>query len=232
MAAPPWKTGALQKYISHPAAFSFKLPENVSTIEGAMVEPLSVGFYAATKSGAEPGKHVLILGSGCIGLMTLLACKARGVTDITVVDILDNRLEKAAEIGASRVINSKDINLVEVAKDITGGRGYDIVFEAAGFAATTEMTPYLASFGGKVCIIGSAHDKVLYDFVTLCCKEVDIISIFRYRNLYPLIIESIASGSLPVSKIASDFFSFDDVNEAFSYAVNQKQTAIKVVVKF
>lgn len=75
-AAPPVQ-GALQEYVVHPADMCFKLPENVSTEEGALVEPLAVGMHAASQANVTLGNSVLILGSGCIGLVTMLSAKAR-----------------------------------------------------------------------------------------------------------------------------------------------------------
>lgn len=83
---------ALSRYITHPAAFSFKLPDNVSTLEGALVEPLAVGLHAASRAGAGLGQTAVILGSGCIGLMTLLACRSMGVSRVVMADLFDNRL--------------------------------------------------------------------------------------------------------------------------------------------
>ena len=80
----------------------------MSTLEGCLIEPLSVGFYAANQGEVQTGDTVVILGAGCIGLVTLLACKAHGAGQMFVVDLVDARLEKAKELGATAVINSKE----------------------------------------------------------------------------------------------------------------------------
>ena len=86
----------------------FKLPENISTKEGALIEPLSVGLHAANQGNVQLGDSVVILGAGWIGLVTLLACKAHGASDITVVDVIPKRLDYAMKLGATRVINGKE----------------------------------------------------------------------------------------------------------------------------
>lgn len=232
MAAPPWKTGALRRYVSHPAAFTFKLPKGMSTVEGAMIEPLAVGIHAANRAAVEPGKSVLIMGSGCIGLMTLMACLNRGASNITVVDLFDNRLQKAKELGATNIINAKEKDTIETCSELTDGKGFDLVFETAGSKYTCQQIPQLVKAGGKACIVGNVHGKPEMDLFTMNNKEADILSIFRYRNIYPSAIESVASGRIPVKKVASDFFTFDQVNEAFACALNKKQTALKVVMEF
>ena len=105
-ATPPYD-GVLSEHISHPAAFTFKIPDNMSFTEGALVEPLAIGLHACNTGNVKLGQTVVIVGAGCIGLVTLLAAKAYGATQIIVGDVLDKRLEKARELGAITV-NTKD----------------------------------------------------------------------------------------------------------------------------
>ncbi|MBR6529210.1 MAG: alcohol dehydrogenase catalytic domain-containing protein, partial [Firmicutes bacterium] len=86
LATPPVQ-GCYEEYIAFPENMCFKLPEHMSTKEGALIEPLAVGFHAASQGDVQPGDTVVILGAGCIGLVTLLACKARGAGTIIVSDL-------------------------------------------------------------------------------------------------------------------------------------------------
>lgn len=80
--------------MAHEADLCFVLPENVSTLEGALIEPLAVGMHAANQGGAKLGQTAVVTGAGCIGLCTLLALKAMGVSKVIVVDVMRKRLEK------------------------------------------------------------------------------------------------------------------------------------------
>ena len=232
MACSPWERAALSRYITHPAAFCFKLPENVSTLEGALVEPLAVGLHAASRAKAGLGQTAVILGSGCIGLMTLLACKAMGVSRVIMADLFDNRLEMAAKFGADLTVNTAKENLQEKLQEFTGGLGADLVFETAGSPKTAEMTSGLVMRGGKIVLVGNIHEKVHYDFFALNSKEVDVLSVFRYRNIYPMAISAIAAGRIQIAPIATNRFPFEQTARAFYVAKNEKQTALKVVVEF
>ena len=117
LATPPVQ-GCNEEYIAFPEDMCFKLPENVSTKEGALIEPLSVGFYAAEQGNVGTGDTVVILGSGCIGLVTLLACKAHGAGQIIVADLVQARLDKAMELGATAVINSGKEDALEKIKEL------------------------------------------------------------------------------------------------------------------
>ena len=111
--ATPPVDGVFQEYVAHEADLCFKLPENVSTMEGALIEPLAVGFHAAQQGGAHAGQTAVVTGSGCIGLVSMMALKAMGVSKVYVVDVMQKRLDKAMELGATGVINAKEEDPVE-----------------------------------------------------------------------------------------------------------------------
>lgn len=92
--ATPPVDGVFQEYVAHEADLCFKLPENVSTMEGALIEPLAVGMHAANQGGAHLGQTAVVTGAGCIGLVTLLSLKAMGVSNVIVVDIMEKRRRK------------------------------------------------------------------------------------------------------------------------------------------
>jgi L-iditol 2-dehydrogenase len=230
MAAPPWRRGGFQKYITHPAILCFKLPKGVSTIEGALVEPLAVGIHAVRRSGATLGSTVLIIGVGCIGLMTLLACKALGVTNIIVADIFDNRLMTARKLGATKVINSKNTELVNEVLNFTDKYGVDVVFETAGNSSTAALTSYLVSRGGKIVLVGNIHNYTNYDFLTIINKEVDILTVFRYCNHFKAGIEAIANGTYDFKSIVS-IFDFQNIQKSFECSIENKDAVIKTVVE-
>lgn len=102
--ATPPVNGVFQEYVAHEADLCFKLPDNVSTMEGALIEPLAVGFHAAMQGDAKAGQTVVVMGAGCIGLVTMMALKAMGVSKVYIADIVAKRLEKALELGADGVI--------------------------------------------------------------------------------------------------------------------------------
>lgn len=231
--ADPPTNGALQEYVVHPADMCFKLPENVSTMEGALVEPLAVGLYAAETGGVSLGDRIVILGCGCIGLVTMMAAKARGASEIVVVDLFENRLEKAKQLGATCVINAKKENVAERISEIFNNEGADIVFETAGSMATIQQTPFYVRRGGTITLVGMCGTAVIpFNFQQIMMKEIQIRSVFRYRNLYPTAIAAISSGSIDVKQIVSHEFSFEDSDLAFSSVVKQAADVVKGIIKF
>lgn len=230
MATQPNYKGALTNYLIHPARMTYKLPENMSTMEGALVEPAAVGMHAAMLAEVKPGKKIVIIGAGCIGLMTLQACKVMGATEIIVVDILPKRLEMAKELGAMEVINSKEVDAVTRVKEIVGDLGADIVFETAGTQVTAKQTPFMVMRGGKIMIVGTIKGETPIDFLKIN-REVTIQTVFRYANRYPVTIEAIASGKFDVKSMVTHIYNYNDVQKAFEDSVNCKQDIIKAVIK-
>lgn len=231
LATPPYH-GCLMNYIAFPENMAFKLPEGISTKEGALVEPLSVGMHAAKQGNVKLGDSVVILGAGCIGLVTLLACKAFGATDITIVDVIPKRLEYAKKLGATTVINAAETDVLAEIDKITGKKGVDVVIETAGSARTIAQTPYLIKNGGCVVLVGMApQDIIEYNFAKIMAKEAEIKSVFRYRNIYPQAINAIAKGIIDVSGIVTHEFDFNETAKAFDFVINNKQDVVKAVIK-
>ena len=230
-ATPPFD-GTFCEYVTHPADMCFKLPANMDTMEGALVEPLAVGLHAAAQGGAHIGQKAVILGSGCIGLVTLMSLKAMGVSEIYVADVLQKRLDKAKELGATAVIRADEEDTVAAVKKLTGGMGCDLVFETAGNVKATQQTAELVKGGGTVVLVGLTPDPVLpYNLGMLAGKEASIKTVFRYRNLYPVAISAISAGTIPIKKIVTDVFTFDKTAEAMEYSVKNKRDIVKAVIE-
>lgn len=231
LATPPFH-GCLLNYIAYPANMCFMLPENVSTMEGALVEPLAVGIHAARQGGVSLGDSVVILGAGCIGLVTLLACKAFGATNVVVVDVIPKRLKLAKRLGATHIINAAECDCLEEVESLTQGKGADVIIETAGTPRTYTQTSYLVKRGGTIVLVGLApQDTIEFNFAKLMNKEAQIKTVFRYRNIYPQAIAAIAQGQIDVSAIVTHEFEFAETAKAFDYVINNKNDVVKAVIK-
>lgn len=234
MATQPNYKGALTQYMTHPEEWTYHIPEEMSTLEGALVEPAAVGMHAAILGGAQTGKSVVILGGGAIGLMVLQACLSLGVTDITVVDVIQKRLDLAKRLGAKRVINGKEEDTVAAirSKELYGDHGVDLVFEAAGSAFTTNQAVQMVARGGKIMMVGTQSQPVPIDFLKIN-REVTIQTSFRYCNNFPQTIEAIATGKFNVKDMVTNIYEYKDVQKAFMEAIDpvKKADIVKGVVK-
>lgn len=231
LATPPYH-GCLQNYMAFPENMCFKLPDNISTKEGALIEPLAVGMHGAGQGNVKLGDSVVILGAGCIGLVTLLSCKAFGATDITVVDVMEKRLEYAKKLGATRIINGGTTDAVKTVEEFSKGRGVDVVLETAGSKITISQTSYMVKRGGTIVLIGLAPEDIIeYNFAKIMSKEAVIQSVFRYRNIYPKAIQAVSQGLINISDIVTHEFSFEETQKAFDYVIHNKNDVVKAVIK-
>jgi len=227
MATPP-VNGAFVEYVAHPADFVFKLPENVSYEEATLFEPLAVGLYSVVRAKVGFGGKILILGAGPIGLSTLQAAINIGGGRITVADIYDFRLEKAKELGADELINPRQTNALDKL-----GSSFDYVFETAGSVVTTQQTVKLAKNGGKVILVGlPAQEEIEFNTNQIITKELDVLGIFRYANMYPKAIRLTEKGQVNLKTVISKKFSFPQTEEALKFARDNKESSIKTVVIF
>lgn len=230
--ATPPVDGVFQEYVAHEAALCFKLPDNVSTLEGALIEPLAVGFHAANQGGAHAGQTAVVMGAGCIGLVSMMALKAEGVSRVYVVDVMAKRLEKALELGADGVINGKDEDAVEAVRRLTGGMGCDLVIETAGTEITTRQTVHMTKKGATIVLVGySKTGEITLPMSLALDKELTFKTVFRYRHIYPMAIDAVAAGRVNLKGIVTDIFDFDDIQNAMDKSVTDKANIVKAVVK-
>ena len=230
MSAPP-VNGTFAEFVALAGDFAHVIPDHVDDESAAFVEPVSVGVQACKRAGVTAGDTVTVLGTGPIGLVTLLVARAFGATEIYAVDLLEHRVRLAHELGAAAAINARDNDPVEAIRELTGGRGTDIVFDTTGSSSACQSTPHLAKRGGVVTLVGWPTPGTLpYAIEMVLEKELDVRGVNRYANTYPAALALLASGKLDVHALISHRFPFSRVVEAFDFAVEHPDATIKVMI--
>jgi len=228
--ATPPVHGCLTPSVVHPAAFTFKLPDNVSFAEGAMVEPLAVGMHAATKARITPGDLAVVLGAGPIGMVTALAAIAGGCSRVVITDVQQPKLDLAARLGPIVPVNVASESLRAVVDELTGGWGADIVFEASGNAAAAAGAIEPLRPGGCIVYVGMPGEPIRFDLVAAQAKEARIETVFRYAHVYPRAIDLISSGKIDLKPLLTDRYGFDRSVEAFEYATRMRPESVKIQI--
>ncbi len=228
--ATPPVHGVLRPTVVHPAAFTFKLPDNVSFAEGAMVEPVAVGMHAATKARIKPGDVAVVMGAGPIGMVTALAALAGGCSQIIMTDVQQPKLDLAATLGPITPVNIASENLKAAVDKMTDGWGANLVFECSGNekAAASVFSPLCP--GGAVVYVGIPLQTIAYDVAAAMVKEARVEHVFRYAHVYPRAIGLMASGKLNVNPLITDTFRFADSVAAFDFAVHMPPTSVKAQI--
>jgi D-xylulose reductase len=223
--------GCLRETVVHPASLTFKLPDNVSLHEGALVEPVAIGVWAAKKARIEPGDTALVIGGGTIGIVTALAAESSGCSKVYIADLKKGKLDFINQHYSGK-LETVDLNKTDI-KSYFAGKGIggvDIVFEASGNAKVYEsICSYLVP-GGRMVLVGMPGGPVPLDVVAMQVKELSIETIFRYVNVYPLVINMIASGKLNVKPLVTKRYSFEDSVAAFDYAATLPEKEVKIMI--
>lgn len=228
--ATPPVHGVLRPTVVHPEAFTFKLPDNVSFAEGAMVEPLAVGMHAANKAQIKPGDVAVVMGAGPIGMLTLLAALAGGCSRVIITDVQQPKLDLAAALGPVTPVNVAKESLKDVVMKLTDGWGADIVFEASGNAKAAAGVFDPLCPAGRVVFIGIPGEPIPFDISAAQVKEARIESVFRYAHVYPRAIALMGSGALDVKPLITNTFGFEDSIEAFDFALHMPPDQVKVQI--
>ncbi|GFS13835.1 sorbitol dehydrogenase-like [Elysia marginata] len=173
----PLNKGCIARFTCVPAAMTFRLPDNMSFDEGALVQPMALAYYACERSGMRAGLDVLVTGSGCLGMTVILAAKAFGAHKICSTDVLQKRLDFAGKIGADATVLVKpDEDPESAAKRIIEamGREPDITIECSGSPSATSTGIFATRPRGVVLQVGFSLDSISIPLVVATCKELDI----------------------------------------------------------
>ena len=156
------KFGSFAEYVCVPEQNVIKFDDSVSFEQAALFEPTTIALHGLERLNYHGGKNVAIVGGGTIGMFTMLWAKAFGARELTVFDVVPEKLEFARELGATSTINSKDKDWLAQALALTGGRGYDYVYETAGSALTAKMLFQLVCNRGQACLIGTPTSEIKF----------------------------------------------------------------------
>jgi len=229
--ATPPVHGCLTPEVVHPAGFTFKLPDNVSFAEGAMVEPFAVGLQAAVKARIQPGDFAVVIGAGPIGIMAALAALAGGCSRVLISDLLPEKLAIAERYPGITGVNIRETKLADAVAAATDGWGADVVFEASGSPRAYPGIFDAVRPGGCLVVIGMPVEPVAVDLVAAAAKEVRIETVFRYANVYDRAIAMIASGKVDLKPLISHTYGFEDSIAAFERAAEGRPADVKLQIK-
>lgn len=230
MSAP--SEGAFVEYAVRPANMCFKLPDSMSYGQGAMIEPLSVALQSLHRGNVCGGQTVAILGAGPIALAILMACKVFGCTHIFVTDLVDYRLDKAMQMGATQVINIKNTDYTEEILKATGGRGVDVVFDTTAHESTYRTFHKIAIRGGYLVLVGMGADEYYeVNIAAIRDNENVLTGVFRYQNSYRKAIDLVESDLCDVTQLISHTMPIEKIEEAIKMVHDKADGVIKVLIE-
>ncbi|PHH68640.1 hypothetical protein CDD82_379 [Ophiocordyceps australis] len=255
--AVPHMQGTLQEQINHPARWCHKLPQHVPLALGALAEPLAVAMHASNRAHLAPASSAAVLGAGAVGLLVAAVCKAQGLGPIVIADIQQDRVDFAVDKGFADVgvvvplaspqtIDEKleyarRVADLIAAASVNGKRVADVdaVFECTGVESCVQTAIYATKPGGRVMLIGMGTPILTLPMSAAALREVDLVGVFRYANVYPDALKLLADppSNMPdlSAIITHRFKGMESIPDAFSMAAKVKdrhgQLVLKVVVE-
>lgn len=226
-------SGALGEYIVTPEITVLHLADNLSYDEGALIEPVANGMYAVRHSDITEDSTIAIIGAGPIGLGDLLCAKLYNPKLIVVVDISDFNLEKAKQMGAEHIVNSRSEDLHAKIMELTDGVGVDMTFLAFGDEPTLSQAADITRRGGQLIQHALMVDGIGFPYQTHQQHELDFKAYNMYqRKDFELIIEALAQGRMDLSHFVTQRYPIEQFKEAIEMADKRPEPVLKVMIDF
>jgi L-iditol 2-dehydrogenase len=197
------KDGAFAELVAVPEHIVYALPPALSFEQAALVEPVSIAVHARNLTPLEAGDTAVVFGAGLIGLMTVQVLRQSAIARIASVDVEEDRLALARELGADAVVNSRSGDVAAAVRALTGGRGADVAFEAVGIEATVRAAVQAVRKGGCVTLIGNLSRDVALPLQWVVTRQIRLQGSCASSGEYPECLELIASGKVDVARFLS-----------------------------
>ena len=195
--------GAFAEKLSLPARILYALPDALSFEQAAMVEPVSIAIHAIKRVTVLPTDTAVVVGAGMIGLFVVQALRWAGAKQIIAVDLAENRLDLARELGATHTLKSDACDVTAEVLKLTGGRGADSAFEAVGISPTVNLALATLRRGGQAVLVGNLAAKIDFPLQAVVTREITVHGTCGSAGENPLCLDLNARGTIRVEPIIS-----------------------------
>jgi L-iditol 2-dehydrogenase len=197
------RNGAFAEFVAVPAYLLYRLPDTVSFVEAAIVEPLAVACHAVSRAVVTAESSVVVIGCGVIGLLILQVLRASGCARVIAVDVNSAQLERARRMGASDTVNSGSGDASSEILARIGARGADLVFEAVGMGVTVDLAAGVAAKGGHVVLVGNLEPHVKLPLQAVVTRQLTMAGSAASSGEYPRCLEMIDKRLVDVRSVVS-----------------------------
>ncbi|MEM7312015.1 MAG: galactitol-1-phosphate 5-dehydrogenase [Planctomycetota bacterium] len=223
--------GAFADFVSVPQHICYRLPEDLPFEHAAMIEAVSVAVHAANRTPVSLGDTAVVVGSGMIGLLTIQAIRLAGCSQVIAVDLDTERLEKAKLLGASIGLKADEVDVPETVRELTSGRGADVVLEVVGATATIETAVESARKGGSITLVGNLAPNVEMPLQSIVTRELNVFGTCASSGEYPACIDLLASGTIRVDEMITAKATLEGGAEWFARLYDGEPGAMKVILE-
>lgn len=223
--------GGIAELAVVPAAQAYPLPDEMTDLQGALVEPTAVAAYGVDSAGVRPGDSVLITGAGPIGALAAIYASSLGAR-VFLSEVNPVRAALATSLDVGEVLDPSAVNLTEVLLDFTDGIGVDAVVECSGNERALQSAISVVRSAGRVTQTGLHTRPASIDPMAVAQREITYNGTWCYPLTdWPRVIDLIARRGLPVEKVVTVEISvLDLVEKGFQVLLSPTGTEVKVLV--
>jgi L-iditol 2-dehydrogenase len=197
------RQGAFAEYVAVPQRILYRLPDNLTFEQAAMVEAVSVAVHAVARTPGLRDAAVIVVGVGMIGLLVVQALRVAGCQQIIAIDVEEDRLQLARRRGATASFKADEADLAAKIKALTHGRGADAAFEVVGLSPTLKTAIDCVRKGGSVTLVGNLKAQVELPLQAVVTRQLTLIGTCASAGEYPACLDLIASGQINVTEFIS-----------------------------
>ena len=224
------KDGAFAEYVTVPQHILYRIPDNVTFEQAAMVEPVAVALHAINLSGVKINDTVVVFGSGMIGLFIIQLLKQAGC-NVIAVDMLQEKLDMAKNAGAIAILNAQTDDVPGEIRRLTQNRGADFAFEAVGITPTIKSAIESLRKGAKLILIGNLSPSVELPLQKVVTKEITVKGSCAINGEYSTVLDLISNGTINVNSMISAVAPLSEGALYFDKLYKKEKGLFKVILK-
>ena len=222
--------GAFAEKLCVPARILYRLPSNLSFSHAAMIEPVSIAIHAVKRVSVSRSDTAVVVGAGMIGLLVVQALRWAGARQIVAVDLVDERLALARQLGATHTFNSRTADVAAAVAALTNGQGADVAFEVVGISPTVQTAIGVLRRGGHAVLVGNLSAKTDFPLQAVVTRELTLHGTCGSAGEYPLCLDLVARGIIQVDPIISAISPLDQGVEWFNRLSGKEGAGLMKVI--
>lgn len=226
------ENGCFAEYTKVPIRKIHAIPDQADTRIYSLTEPLAVAVHDVRRSGLKVGQRALVLGGGPIGILIGLVARYAGASEVVISEVNEYRKDFIADLGLT-VADPREEGFMGKMNDLTSGKGFDVVFEAAGVESSVAMMTKAVKIGGTIVTIGMPGKMLPFNVMECVMKELDIKGVrIHAQNNFIAAVDILNKGVLnsDLEKIITHEFPMDKIEEAFTFSLKDTKH-MKVIIK-
>ncbi len=222
--------GAFAQFVAVPEHILYRLPDNLSFVQAAMVEPVSIAFHAVALTPISLGDSAVVIGSGMVGIFVIQALRAAGCGQVIAVDLEQSKVELAVELGADIGLRADKVEVAQEVQKLTGGKGANIAVEVVGNTAAVNAAIGSLRKGGALTIVGNLAATVDFPLQEVVTRQISVAGSCSSCGEYPACLDMIARGIINVDALVSKVAPLAEGVEWFKKLYNQEEGLMKVIL--